>query len=125
MRADCGVSPVRTATLGQGSLEVLVDVDGQRLERGYIDDLDALAECRTGLVRTIEGVDRYEEAGKGLPGSGGCGDEGVATCTYVGPAEGLRIRGPVDEMPGEPRRHSRVESFEWLHFGVSRRWPVC
>jgi len=42
-----------------------VDVDGQRLERGYIDDLDALGECRTGRVGTVEGVDRYEEAGKG------------------------------------------------------------
>ena len=47
VRADCGVSPVRTATLsfghveaelcgdgfdlGERSLEVLVDVDGQRL----------------------------------------------------------------------------------------------
>ncbi len=98
--------------LGQGALEVLVDVDGQGLQGRDIDQAGGPRDQVTGVVGPVGGVDGHQESGEGLARSGGGGDQGVPARSDQGPALGLRLRGPVGEAAAEPRGHGRVEALQ-------------
>jgi hypothetical protein len=86
---------------GQGLFEVALDVVGEGLEGGDVDDLDPVFEG-AGFGLADKPVDSDEEGGEGLTGAGGRGDEGVAPRDNVRPAIGLRggWRGEAALEPG-------------------------
>ena len=81
----------RLSDLGERALEVLLDVDCQRLERGDVHDPGTAADLLTGLVGPVCLVDSHEEAGQGLAGSGGRGYEDVGATLDERPSLGLRF----------------------------------
>ena len=124
-RAEGGVSPVRTSTrspgaaipmlgghlgdLAQRDLEVLVDVDGQRLERGDVDDLGRPLHRLAARGGEVQLVDGDQEAGQRLARAGGRGDERRLAGRDVRPALLLRRGGAVGEALLEPRPHRGME----------------
>src|SRR5690606_7504593 len=95
--------------LAQGALEVLGDVDRERLERRHVDDLRPPGDVLAPGVGPVEAVDADEEPGQRLARTGGRGDERVAPLGDVRPPGPLRGGGAVGEAAGEPRRHGGVE----------------
>ena len=125
-RCELVVSPVRTATahlgarsrpsspamagdLGERALEVLGDVDGQRLQRRDVDHPGDAVDLVAPLVRPVEAVDADEEPGERLARAGGRGDERVVAGGDLGPTFGLRGGGALGEPAPEPLRDGRVE----------------
>ena len=95
--------------LGQRPLEVLRDVDGERLQRRHVDDLRPIGDGVPGGVRAVQPIDAHEEAGKGLPRPRRRRDQRVAPGSDGGPSRPLGLRRPVGEPPAEPLGHGRVE----------------
>ena len=91
-----------------GRLEVLLDVDAERLEGGDVDDLGLVGDVLAALVGLVELVDADEEAAQGLAGAGGRGDEGVLSGGDGGPGAELRRRRPLGE-----RRSNHVRTAGW------------
>src|SRR6185295_1540388 len=83
--------------LAQRAVEVLGDVDRERLQRGDVDDAGDVVDRLAPLVRAVEAVDAHEEAGERLARSGGRGDEGVGAGRDVAPPARLRRGGAVGE----------------------------
>ncbi len=112
--------------LGQRALQVLPDVDGQRLQRRDVHHLrpgggcsclvgrPASLEAGLGgrLVRLVDPVDADQEGGESLARPRGRGDQRVPARRDLGPARSLRLGRPGGEPPGEPGPHGRVERFE-------------
>jgi hypothetical protein len=89
---------VRTPTLcgngldlGEWSLQVLMDIDCERLERRNVDDPHAGIRHRRLLVSLVKGVNRDEKSGERLSGSRRRGNESVDTRPDVGPSELLGL----------------------------------
>ena len=95
--------------LGERALEVLGDVDRERLQRRDVDDPRGACDLVALLVGAVEAVDADEEAAEGLARSGGRGDQRVVAGRDVRPALGLGRGGPLGEAPPEPLRDGRVE----------------
>ncbi len=78
--------------LAQRALQVLGDVDGERLQRRHVDDARDAVDRLARLVREVQPVDAHEEPGERLARSGGRGDERVVARRDVRPAVALRRR---------------------------------
>ncbi len=118
VRAPEVVSPVRTATvmggtanpssrrdlgdLGQRALEVLMDVDGEGLQRRDVHHAHRPPDVLAAFGGTIGGVDRHQESGQGLARTGRGRDEGVGAPRDEGPSLGLGLGRTGGEPPGEP-----------------------
>ncbi len=96
--------------LGQGGLEVLADVNRQRLERRDVHHLGGALDGLPALGRPVQLVDADEEAGQGLARAGGGRDERVVAGRHLWPAEFLGWRRPVRKPSLEPCPHGRVEA---------------
>ena len=55
---------------GEGHVQVLVHVDGQRPQRGDVEHLGQPALARPGVGGPVGGVDGHQESGQRLPGTG-------------------------------------------------------
>ena len=98
------------ANAGQRCLEIDRDVVGQRLQRRNIDDRGLLGQA-AGEALAHEPVDRGEERGQGLAGTGRRRDQGMPAGTNRRPGIALgRRRG--GEGLCEPRRNGRMEGIE-------------
>ena len=122
-RADCGVSPVRTATRisGNGSpaaskrsrssveraLEIALDVVVQRLERRDVEDLHRVRQRRRGTVDD-ELIQLPEKRREGLTGAGRREDQRVRSTRDRRPPLALR-RARRAERFLEPGSNERVE----------------
>ena len=103
--------PGHLGDLGQGALEVLVDVDGQGLERRDVDDR------RTAPARSSPRVVRRGRRRRWPPGSrpGSCPSRWARRSGCRCPRRcsgqpcGLGGGGPVGEAPGEPGGHGGVK----------------
>ena len=95
--------------LGERAFEVLLDVDGQRLERGDVDDPCTAAQLLTCLVRPVRLVDSHEEASQGLARSCGRSYEHVGAALHERPSLGLRFGRALGETLREPGGDGRVE----------------
>ena len=95
------------ADAGERLLQVLADVVGQRLQRRDVEHVDFVAEA---LLKTFdhEVIDRRQERGERLAGSGGRGDEGVAMLRRDSPGARLDLGGPA-EARSQPAGDGRVE----------------
>ena len=112
--------------LGEGVLEVALDVVAEGLQGRDVDDVDLVGE-RLLLGFADQAVDGDEEGGEGLAGAGGGGDEGVAAGDDLGPAEGLGVGGGA-ELALEPGADGGVEGVEKVFghrfsvIGLGPRW---
>ena len=120
------VSPVRTPTRrsgasrpssaatsaisSEGALEVLGDVDGQRLERRHVDDLGPVGHGLAPGVGPVQAIDADEEPGQRLARAGRRGDERVAALGDLRPPLALGPRGSLGEPTLEPGGHRRVHA---------------
>jgi hypothetical protein len=95
--------------LVERTLEVLGDVDRQRLERRDVDDPGGGGHRLAPLVRPVERVDRHEEPRQRLARAGGGGDQRVGPRPDVRPPQPLGLGRPLGEPAPEPRRHRRME----------------
>src|SRR5207302_7371668 len=95
--------------LAQRCLEVLLDVDRQRLERRHVHHLGGALDGLAALGRAIQRVDADEEAGQRLAGAGGRGDQRVLAGRDVRPALKLRRRRARREAALEPGAYGRME----------------
>ncbi len=87
--------------LGQRPLEVLGDVDGQRLQRRDVDDPRAGDRLAPG-VGEVQAVDGHEEAGQRLAGARRRRDQRVLAGGDGWPGGLLRRRRPLGEALPEP-----------------------
>ncbi len=94
----------------QRRLEVLPDVDGERPQRGDVEDCGSRPVALED--RAEAAVDRDEEAGEGLARARRCGDERVLAGGDRGPAECLGGRRAPGEAPPEPLGDRRVEAVQ-------------
>ena len=117
-RADCGVSPVRTATrisgnaspaaanrslqLGERQLEVALDVVVERLERRDVEDLNRVRQRLTQPVDD-ELIQLPEERRERLAGAGGRENERVRAAGDRGPSLALRRAGRAERSPNQAR----------------------
>ena len=95
--------------LGERAFKILLDVDGQRLERGDVYDPCTAAQLLTCLVRPVRLVDSHEEAGQGFARSRGRSYEHVGAALHEGPSLGLRFGRALREPLREPGGDGRVE----------------
>ena len=94
--------PQRCANAGERSFQVALDVVGQGLERGDVDDLGLVCEI-TVQPLPYQGIDRREKGGQRLARAGRCGDQHVTPRLDGRP--GLRLRrSRRGEAAVEPRR---------------------
>ncbi len=98
--------------LTQGALQVLGDVDRERLQRRHVHDARDTGDRLTRLVGQVALVDALEERGERLARTGGRGDERVPARRDEGPAFALRRRRPFREAPAEPRADRGVEAID-------------
>src|ERR1700694_541286 len=99
------------------SLEVALDVDRERLQRGHIEDATALRFCRNRLRR--QPVDAPEEGGERLATSGGRRHQGVLARGDRPPAAVLDL-GWGREGAREPgsRRRAKTGPDRWASTSV-------
>jgi hypothetical protein len=106
VRAPCGVSPLRTSTRTSGSpapapqlreraREILLHVVAERLERRDVEHMRLVLE-RGAAPQQL--VDRPQERGERLPGSGGRRDQRVPAGADARPAFDLGRRGLADAL---------------------------
>ncbi len=95
--------------LGQGPLEVLGDVHGQRLQRRHVDGGRPVADVAPLGVGSVEGVDRHQEPGQRLAGARGRGDQRVVPGGDERPSQPLRLGRSFGEASVEPLGNRRVE----------------
>ena len=98
--------------LAQRSLEVLGDVDRERLQRRHVDDARDAVDRLAGVVGAVEPVDADEEAGERLPRAGRRRDERVGARGDVRPGVALRRGGTVGEPAPEPCADRGVEAVD-------------
>ena len=103
--------------LRQRALEVLGDVDRERLQRRHVDDPGDVGDRLARVVGPVEPVDADEEPGEGLARSGGGRDQRVDARGDVDPALGLRAGRAVREPAPEPLRDRRMEGAVGLRSG--------
>ena len=91
----------------QRQLEVLMNIIGKSFQRRDVKHPDLIRERK---LQTLvhELVDRCQECGQRLAGTGGRRDQRISPCLYRRPGLGLNLRG-CTEMRGKPVRNSRVE----------------
>ena len=114
--------PRRGGDLGQRSLEVLGDVDRQRLQRRDVDDPGA-ADREPPGVGEVQPVDGHEEAGQRLARAGGRRHQRVLPGGDGWPGGLLRGCGPVGEALPEPGRDGGMQLDRGQERGVDRRAP--
>ena len=108
-------APARTGDLGQGFLQVLLDVVAQGLQRRDVHHAGVVM----GLFRVRdELVDGPQEGRQGLPRAGGRGDERVPAPGDLLPAGSLGRSGPAEAGP-EPVAHQRMKFVD--HWGNRSR----
>src|SRR5207302_1375250 len=101
------------AKLVEWGLEVALDVAAQGLQRGDVDDVDALGHF-AGEAALEQFIDAREERRERLAGAGRCGDEGIAAFGDGAPAGKLRFSGGL-EATLEPRANGGMEVFGQVH----------
>lgn len=74
-----GNADVGPVELGEGGVEVFLEVVGEGAERGDVDRDDAGREAGRGFVGADEEIKYAEEGGEGFAGAGGGGEEDGAT----------------------------------------------
>ena len=99
----------RFGDLGQGALQVLLYVDGQRFEGRYVGDPGLSLQVLPCLVSAVRLVDGHQEAGQCLAGARGGRYEHVRPGPHEWPAFGLGLSRPFGEAGREPGRDSRVQ----------------
>jgi hypothetical protein len=105
-RAEVAARGSQLLNLGERGIEILLDVVGERLERGDVDDLRGGCE-RAGNGQAQELVYGDEKGGQCFAGAGRRGDEGGFSAQDGGPALLLRFGGGAE--PGEePLGHDGV-----------------
>jgi hypothetical protein len=103
------------ADLGQRLLEVLLNVDAERLERRDVDDVGLLVEGPLRLELPVEAIDEDEEGRERLARARGCGDQCVAAGGDGRPALRLRLRRAERKTPFEPDADGGVKAGESAH----------
>ena len=111
LHAHLRQAPVGGADLGQGALEVLLDVVGQGAQRRDVEHVRLVGQLAPPLQQR---VDRGEEGGQRLARARGRRDQDVAPLANEGPAFALG-RGRLAETIGEPALHGGVESGQRGH----------
>src|SRR5258706_16373435 len=76
--------------------EVLVDIRGERLQRGNVDHAHFVRQSAFLDALAKEVVDRCQEGGERLAGARGRRDEGVGAAPDGAPAFGLRLGGGAE-----------------------------
>ena len=97
---------------GERLLQVVVDIDGERLQWAEVDDPSGIRDRFARFVRVIQGVDRCQETGERLARPCGGANQCVAACGDRRPPARLRLSGPVGKSPLEPDADRRMESVE-------------
>ena len=100
----------RAADLGQRLGQVLLDVVRERLQRGDVHHLRAIAQ-RAVEPLAQQRIDRRQEGGERLAGSRGRRDQGVAPGLDQGPGVPLRL-GRLPETRLEPALDGRMEALK-------------
>ena len=108
----------RLADAGERCLQVALDVVGQRLQRRDVDHLRGVCETACQPLAD-QPVDRRQERGEGLAGSGRGSNQGMAASLDRRPRLRLR-RCRRGEAVGEPRRDGRVKQVCWVHGRTDR-----
>ena len=90
--------------------KVALDVNGEGLDRGYIEDAAARFFGRL-IGGEHQAVDAPEEGGESFTGAGGGEDQRGVAARDCGPAEDLRARG-TGEDGGEPVADGGVKEVE-------------
>ena len=135
-RSPCGVSPgahpgadvdvgqplraQRRADAGQRRLQVALDVVGERLERGDVDDLGLVLE-RPLQPLPHQRIDGRQEGRQRLAGAGRRRDQHVSARLDRRPRFGLRRRGR-GEVAAKPRGDRGMEQVGRAHGTVVRTW---
>jgi len=101
--------------LAQRALEVLPDVDAERLERRDVDELRLVGEGALRLEAAIQAIDAHEEGGQRLSRAGRRGDQRVASLRDGGPALRLRLGRAVGKAALEPAAHGGMERRSGIH----------
>jgi hypothetical protein len=96
--------------LGQGNLQVALDVVAQRLEGRDVNDLDPFRQLSLEPIAQ-QPVDADQKRGQRLARAGRGGDQRVLAGGDVGPAAKLRLGG-LAETSGEPLADERMEQVE-------------
>ena len=79
-----------SGNLGQRLLQVLMDVDGEGLQRGHVDHRSGLADVPPLVEGPIQGVNGHQETGQGLARAGRGRDQSVPTGSNMWPTVSLR-----------------------------------
>ena len=107
--------PSHRADFGEGNLEIVVDVVGQGLERGDVDDPGLVGELALPLRIADQTIDADQEGGQRLSGAGGSGDQGVAAPGDGRPARGLGLGRSTGKTSLEPGANDGMEGLECIH----------
>ena len=97
------------ADFGEGDVQVLVHVDGERPQRRDIEDFGRPPGGRARLGGPVGGVDGDQESRQRLARAGGRGHQDVAPRRDVGPGRRLGRCRPRREPAGEPAGDGRME----------------
>src|SRR5262249_27229999 len=92
---------------GERGLKVALDVVGERLERGYVNDARLIRQATHGTL-AHQLIDHREEGRESLAGARGSGNQDVALRDDRGPRRALRRRGCI-EGAVEPVDDRRME----------------
>src|SRR6266540_3457337 len=98
--------------LGQRLLEVLDDVDGERLQWRDVHDPRPGRHVDATVVLAVQPVDRHQEGGERLARSRRRRDQRVGAGGDVGPALLLGLGGAVREPAPEPGRNGGVKTVD-------------
>ena len=95
--------------LAERPLQVLGDVDRERLQRRHVHDARDAVDRLAGFVREVEPVDALEERGERLARTGRRRDQHVFARGDARPPVALRRGRPVGEAAAEPRADRGME----------------
>ena len=98
--------------LGERALEVLGDVDRERLQRGDVDDPRDAVDVISAFVCAVETIDADEESGERLARPRRRRDQRVGSGGDVRPPTALGFRRTVRKAAPEPLHHRRMEARE-------------
>jgi hypothetical protein len=91
-------------------VQILRDVDRERLQRGHIEDLRPPGDLLAYVVSAIKTIDADEEPSQRLPRASRRRDERVRPRRNLWPAVALGRSRPLRKTPPEPLRNRGMEA---------------